>query len=291
MSAAQQRAGAARAAACAAFAALNPSNPSSLPASMFSALMLTLGMQYSEQEASILSAALSEVPLARFVAWYETRLASLAAAGRPLDSAGASASGAAPSEAASVDGGGSPAEATEHAAPTAVIGSNAVPSQQASDAAASVDAASASTSSVGAAASGADTANHNTTASTGSATFQLTLQLSAPGSLDPSATAATRREQRGLLAAAWLAAYDELLRIPLDFLAQREETGAACEELQVLKHDVQMYHPAGPQVLALRVLSADHLQACMAVTAERVHRLKVRYCSCVCIVRALYRVT
>jgi hypothetical protein len=246
MSAAQQHVDAARAAATAVFAALNPSNPSSLPAAQFPALMLTLGMQHSEQESLIISSALSELPLERFAAWYKTRLAQLAAS-RPLGSRTA-------------------AVATEHAAPSAVTSSSAAPAQQAPNAAAPVGAANAS--SAGAAASAGPAGN----------TFQFSLQLSAPVPLDPTAAAAHRRQQRGLLAAAWLAAYDELLRVPLAFLAQNGETRVACEELAALKHDVQMYETAGTYTDALRVRSADHLQACMAITAERVRRLKVSCC-------------
>jgi hypothetical protein len=245
MSAAQQHVDAARAAATAVFAALNPSNPSSLPALQFPALMLTLGMQHSEQESLIISSALSELPLERFVAWYKTRLAQLAASTSRT-----------------------PAVATEHAAPSAVIGSSTASAQQAPNAAAPVGAANASTAGAAAAAS-AGLANN---------TFQFSLQLSAPVPLDPTAAAAHRRQQRGLLAAAWLAAYDELLRVPLAFLAQNGETRVACEELAALKHDVQMYETAGTYTDALRVRSADHLQACMAITAERVRRLKVSCC-------------
>jgi hypothetical protein len=256
MNAAQQHADAARVAATAVFAALNPSNPSSLPPSPLPALMLTLGMQPTEQESLIISAALSELPLERFVAWYKTRLQ--LAASRPLD-------------------GGScrtPA-AAQHAAPTAVTSSSTAPVQQAANAAAPVGAANASSAGAAAATSAGPTVN-GAAASSGSTTLQFSLQLSAPVPLDPTAAAAHRRQQRGLLAAAWLAAYDELLRVPLAFLAQNGETRVACEELAVLKHDVQMVGTAGTYTLAPRVLSADHLQACMAITAERVRRLKVR---------------
>jgi hypothetical protein len=265
---AQQRADAARAAAAAAFAALNPSNPSSLPASLFPALalMLSLGLQYSEQEASIISTALSEMPLGRFVAWYEMQLqleASRAASpgaftrfgNRTTASAADSGTGA---EAASLEGGTAPAAATEHAAPTTVNGSNPQPVQaQQATAAADVDASTSAS-------------NSGTTASAAASSpperFQMSLELSAPNFLDRSGTAASHREQRGLLAAAWLAAYDELLTVPTAFLiAESDTTEVACTELDWLQDEVMKY------------FSANHVQACMAITAERVLRLKVRW--------------
>jgi hypothetical protein len=247
---AQQCAGAARAAATAAFAALNPSNPSSLPAALFPALMVSLGMQHSEQESLIISAALSELPLERFVAWYETQLqlrANRAVRSAVPSQAGSSANasvpvasdsntslsdhgftdGAVPTQAAHVNDGTAPAVATEHAAPTAANGSSTAPAQQDTDATATapVDAASVSAS------------NSGRTASAASGRFQLSIELSAPSLRARLGTAAYRREQRALLAAAWLAAYDELLTAPTAFLLAESDTtiGTVCVELETLQ--------------------------------------------------------
>eukprot|EP00953_Heterococcus_sp_UTEX-ZZ885_P012952 7400-Heterococcus_DN1.PRE.1 len=272
----------ARAAATAVFAALNPSNPSCLPTSLFPALMRSLGMQSSVQESFIVATALSELPLERFVAWYETQLQQLranrsvrspsapsgitsqarsmanasvtpvaAGSGADVDDHG-STDGAVPTQAARVNGGTTPAVATEHTAPRAADASNAAPAQQDTDVTAPVDAASASASSSESAGSPA------------SRRFQLSMDLSAPNLSDRVGTAVYRREQRGLLAAAWLAAYDELLTVPTAFLVAESNTTveAACVDLAML------------QTGTIKYSSANHVQACMAITTERVRRLK-----------------
>jgi hypothetical protein len=280
---AQQSADSARAAATAVFAALNPSNPSYLPASLFPALMVSLGMHSSVQESLNIATALSELPLERFVAWYETQLqqqrakcvrrpsapsgitsqagsmanASVtpvaAGSGADVDDHG-STDGAVPTSAAHVNGGTTPAVATEHTAPRAADASNAAPAQQDTDVTAPADAASASASSSESAALPAGRR------------FQLNMDLSAPNLSDRVGTAVYRREQRGLLAAAWLAAYDELLTVPTAFLVAESNTTveAACVELAML------------QTGTIKYSSANHVQACMAITTERVRRLKVR---------------
>jgi hypothetical protein len=243
-------------------------------------------MQSSVQECFIITTALSELPLGRFVAWYETQLQQLRAnrsvrspsapssitsqarsmanasvtpvaadngAGLCVDDYG-STDGAVPTSAAHVNGDTTPAVATEHVAPTAVYDSSPAPAQQATDVTALVEAASAS---AGSSESAALPAGRR---------FQLSMDLSAPNLSDRVGTAAYRREQRGLLAAAWLAAYDELLTVPTAFLVVESNTTveAACVELAML--------PTG----TIKCSSANHVQACMAITTERVRRLKVR---------------
>ena len=102
--------------------------------------------------------------------------------------------------------------------------------------------------------------------------FRLTVQLSAT-SLSPSRTA-----QRGLLAHTWIAAFNELMAMPTVFLVTASDAmDLVCEEMAALKYHLQNYHAGG--TFAAMNLGATHLQACMAITAERVQRLKVR-CSC-----------
>jgi hypothetical protein len=143
------------------------------------------------------------------------------------------------------------------------------------DAVASANAASARTTRGSTAPAVAAAVQPDHTASAPSSTkFQLSVQLAAPS---PSAS---RIVQCGLLADAWTAAFSKLMAMATAFLITNSDaTGVVCEEMAALKYHLQKYHARGTTESYVMDLGATHLEACMAITAERVHRLKVP-CSC-----------